>query len=643
MILRHHFGLGDAVLLTGLLRDIERAYPGQYEVLLDANFREIYKGRSDAREVTRADRARLRNKKPVDLRYQDGIRAARRGERVHITRWLHRNFERRTGLSVPLTEPHADPQLTPAEQDPIVHGRYWVVVAGGKKDITNKFWWDVRWQEVVNSLREAGIHCVQAGALHRGHRHAKLRNVTNLVGHLPHARSFLRLIRDAEGVIAPVTAATHIAAAFHRPCVTLLGGREEPWGIGYVDAYEAFGPDAGPVPMEHRLLHTVGMLSCCESRGCWKRQTLPNDDTVSKSSRPDDLCKLPQQLSDGRAVPRCMDLIQPGHVVEAVMSYYKEGYVPPIDPNTPPPEPIPLERIDGAVPTSQPPQGEKKGGTAKDDAKRRGPTTPKNARGPQDYDRFDHPHIGGKFTIFVLCYGDHTDLAKRCLDSILETVPDHRLDLRVATNAVVPKTLEYIEKLPTTAVYVNEENRKKYPVMREIFRDQENPIETPYLIWLDDDTQVVDPMWLKHLSEAIVNNHSQGGRMYGWPHFHDLRLSRKGNHDPKKWFESAKWWRGARLRVRNSNRRAPNGTLIDFVPGWCWALATHLIHGADIPDRRLNHNGGDITIGAQVSQAGYRIVPWNKNKKLVWCPKGSRRGYSEHFPWSPEGAKPKSS
>ena len=78
--------------------------------------------------------------------------------------------------------------------------------------------------------------------------------------------------------------------------------------------------------------------------------------------------------------------------------------------------------------------------------------------------------------------------------------------------------------------------------------------------------------------------------------------------------------------------------MIDFAVGWCWAIATEAIRAANIPDVRLGHNGGDITIGEQMHQAGLGIQSWNKAKSLIACPSrenGGRRGYSEKFPWDP--------
>jgi hypothetical protein len=240
-----------------------------------------------------------------------------------------------------------------------------------------------------------------------------------------------------------------------------------------------------------------------------------------------------------------------------------------------------------------------------------------------------------------LCYGPHADLAKRCLDSILNNSPRERLDIRVACNEVPQATLQYLRSLPLTRLYVNHTNRKKYPVMREMFWDNECPIRTNYVLWFDDDTQVVDPNWLNRLTETIVASHPQGCRLFGWRMIHDLShkaITRK-NPRPDKWFREAAWYQGRHFKARPSGVEAPNGSVIEFVPGWFWAISTEAIRRGDIPDRRLNHNGGDITIGEQIHQAGFKIQMFNKDKVFVWCPKkeaGGRRGFEESFPWTRE-------
>jgi hypothetical protein len=63
----------------------------------------------------------------------------------------------------------------------------------------------------------------------------------------------------------------HLAAAVEtrpiahpsRPCIVVAGGRESPnW-----EAYPT-----------HQFLHTVGVLPCCATGGCWRSRTLPLGD-----------------------------------------------------------------------------------------------------------------------------------------------------------------------------------------------------------------------------------------------------------------------------------------------------------------------------------------------------------------------------
>ena len=250
----------------------------------------------------------------------------------------------------------------------------------------------------------------------------------------------------------------------------------------------------------------------------------------------------------------------------------------------------------------------------------------------------DDPTIGGKLTVCVLCYGPHTELARKCLNSLFASVPAERLDVRVATNQVPQATIDYIRTMPITKLYINSENRHKYPVMREMFYDEKRPIETKYFLWLDDDTWVVKPQWIDDLCQTIINNHHYNFRMYGNLMYHDLKHYSKNGGRPDQWFKAAKWYRNKQFRVRGGQVEAPNGSVIDFAVGWCWAMETVAMRAANVPCPRLGHNGGDITIGEQMHQAGYGIKQWNRGKSLIACPsreQGGRRGYSERFPWDP--------
>jgi hypothetical protein len=247
----------------------------------------------------------------------------------------------------------------------------------------------------------------------------------------------------------------------------------------------------------------------------------------------------------------------------------------------------------------------------------------------------DHPLVGGRFTVFVLCYGEYVELAKSCLDSILSTLPTERLDLRVGLNAVCEATRAYVKGLPTTKIYEDPSNAGKYVMMRRMFHDPECPITTTHLVWFDEDTRIVEGSIWQRLAEAIVVNHPHGTRVYGLTMLHDVTEYARAGYDPIRWFREATWWRGKDMLVGPGPQTAPDGTFIRFVVGWFWCMATEMITAADIPDVRLVHNGGDIACGEAVRQAGATLQPLNVGKEYVWHPSNRRRGKATRLPWSP--------
>ena len=678
IVIRHRWALGDTVLMTGLVRDIHRAYPGKYEIKVDTNWTNVWWNNP---YVTKFEEAGLPRPLKVTVEWGDAIKwnayakYKDRKEMKHILAWYHYDFEKRTGIQVPVTDPRPDLHLDAEERKRRIQGRYWVIVSGGKTDMTTKHWHAHRHQEVVDKLAMQGIHCVQVGAVHASHIHPPLHGVTNMVGKTENVRDLWNLILHSDGVICGVTGAMHIAAAFEKPCVVHAGGREEPWFEAYVNNFQAFGKDANPVSVEHKFLHTIGLLPCCDVQGCWKKRTVPLDpqDLTRKTYQ---MCRQPVRPENSHPVAGCQDLILSDHVVEAVMDYYDENILPPIQTpkrnygvqipelkDEPPAITVPKVQLitvtPGTVnepaqkqaapeevqkPTSNPVEILREPSVDIRDQKPYQKVHPfeiKREESPTIKRKLavmDDPIIGGKLTVFVLCYGPHPELAKKCLGSLFASVPAERLDVRVATNQVPQATIDYLRTLPITKLYINSENRHKYPVMRDMFYDDQRPIATKYFLWLDDDTWVVKPQWIDDLCQTIINNHHYNFRMYGNLMYHDLKHYSKNGGRPDQWFKSAKWYRNKQFRVRGGQVEAPNGSVIDFAVGWCWAMETAAMRAANVPCPRLGHNGGDITIGEQMHQAGYGIKQWNRGKSLIACPRreqGGRRGYSERFPWDP--------
>lgn len=615
----NRWALGDTVCLSALLRDIHRTYPGKYQTFMYGHFKSYWRHCSHTKSTEDKTVGQL-----VELEYINGIKAAGRGSKKHFLNYFFESFFQKTGIKVSPIEPKGEIFLSDQARSKSPYDfRYWVIVAGCKSDMTTKMWNVSSWQKTVSVLKKLDIICVQAGADFNKHFHPRLQDVIQAIGTTDDIHDFFRLIYHSEGVICGITAAMHIAAVFDKPCVVIAGGREEVSWENYSNCFypESFGNICKPVKVEHTFLHTLGLLDCCESKGCWKDKLI-NVKSEFSHTNSNTLCKYPLKLAQ-QTVPKCMTMITPEHVVEAVMNYYEKGILPSIDKpkNT-------FQMLFNEVNSQK--------DIITDQIHM--PLIVNLEEKPEDpaLAVLDDPIIGGKVTIFVLCYGDHLDLAKRCIESIISNTPRNRFDLRVALNQPSDKVYEYILNLGdiVSKVYLDKDSRKKYPAMREMFWDKDHPIKTNYLIWFDDDSFCLTSKWLVQLGEVIVKNHLQGYRLYGTKFIHDLMIYKKKGFNPEKWFHEASWWKNTWMHMAKGSRLGPNGHEILFVTGGFWALCTETMRLADIPDKRLNHNGGDGTIGEQINQAGFKICDFCRDKKPVCWSDAKRRGYSEEFPWA---------
>lgn len=175
---------------------------------------------------------------------------------------------------------------------------FWMVSAGIKSDFTAKQWPVENYQEVIDQTR-GRIQWVQIGEA--GHDHPDLRGVIDMRGKTD-LRQLIRLASFAEGGLGPVTLLQHLMAAFSRPYICLLGGREPVNWVTY--------------PLQHTL-HTIGLLSCCQSRACWRSRVIKRDDGKRED---DSLCEWPV-LGLSRPVAKCMAMIHPVEVLSVISKW----------------------------------------------------------------------------------------------------------------------------------------------------------------------------------------------------------------------------------------------------------------------------------------------------------------------------------
>src|ERR1039458_9059973 len=101
------------------------------------------------------------------------------------------------------------------------------------------------------------------------------------------------------------------------------------------------------------------------------------------------------------------------------------------------------------------------------------------------------------FTVSVVCFGDHYELAHRCLAHLIVAL-DFRyvFSVRVALNNVGSRTRDFVFSALSQLKEVHEVliydagsfNRLKYPMLRKMLYDPDHPVVTPYFMHFDDDS-----------------------------------------------------------------------------------------------------------------------------------------------------------
>lgn len=593
LLLSHHLAVGDVVVATAVVRDLVKTYPGQFRVAFDTNMSPVFD--NNPYVVPKETIQKERNWQYVRLDYAPGLYDQRfRG--CHFMEYFHKDLASKTGIEVPLTLPYPDLHLTDEEKEVREYQeRYWVIFAGGKNDFPIKIWNWKHAQEVVNQIRGMGLQVVQSGG--RGQRPVHVHYpLENCIHDLDRAdlRQLFRLIYHAEGVICGITGPMHIAAALQRPCVVVAGGREAWWWEAYVHENPGFRPHvARHLLMPHKYLHTIGLMDCCQNHGCWLNKVVQIDNDKL-------LCKRPV-VHEHQAVAGCLEIIRPEHVMEAVSYYYTSKLLPPIVPTTPIPPRLQVAPQMLSQPTETAPAA------------------------VEESNPFDHPAVGGRFTICMVMYGsDYFEMQKKALTSILSTIPAKHRQIRIGTNALGPQCLNWLRSLQASGdvqvLIVHEENHFKYPVMRELF-NHEAPLDQ-WVLWFDDDTIAdLNPNWAYDFAKAIPELPARCGAA-------GRVLYSRLSPTQRAYYATRPWWRGRQLQLP-SRGESVNGENVFFLHGGWWAMRTSVIRELDIPDPQLKNNGGDICIGEMLHQNSYAIAHLTDLVRISSAP---RRGESQpHF------------
>ena len=305
LILINYQAPGDVVMLTAALRDLHRSYPGQFLTDVRTDWSDLWINNPYLTPLDLADpevRVAECHYRLVELANERPIHFVQ-GFVEFLNRQLRLQIEpTRLAGDIHLSDEEKS-QPSPVEKITGENIPYWIIAAGGKFDCTIKWWHFRRWQAVVDQFRDRFLF-VQVGATH--HYHPPLKGVLDLRGRTS-LRDIVHLVYHAQGVLCPVTMLMHLAAAVEtkpgrpptRPCVVVAGGREPVTWVGYPG---------------HKFIHTIGMLPCCATGGCWRMRSVPLGD-APRRDEPKRLC-----VDLVNNLPRCMHMITPEQVAKAVSS-----------------------------------------------------------------------------------------------------------------------------------------------------------------------------------------------------------------------------------------------------------------------------------------------------------------------------------
>ena len=210
------------------------------------------------------------------------------------------------------------------------------------------------------------------------------------------------------------------------------------------------------------------------------------------------------------------------------------------------------------------------------------------------------------FTICVLLYGDHYQLAQRCLSSIIERLPRNRYELRIGLNAVCRDTMTFVQAaaqrglFQITDVYESTENILKYPMMRRMLYDPDNRIDSKYLIWFDDDSYLDYPAgveydWFSKVENLLQDNDLLGA-IYQMPF----------GGGQREWVKAQPWYTG----------KSPDGRKLTFATGGWWATHPEHLYRVEYPWTELTHNGGDTMLSECFFQQGLKVTNFREGVRI---------------------------
>ena len=345
-------GLTDALLLTAAIRDLQLNSMGAFEVDVYTKGMSIWNQNQhltrldwravpyDGESEVEANEYPLAEHKTKIICYDTEIQVvhcSRKGyfaasedlkniNAYHRIHSLSHDIADKLGLSnvIPIGEQRGLITLSDVERSWISQveemgnlNTFWLVQTGGSELESAAWWHPSRYQRVVDDFR-GKISFVQVGLASEAH--PRLEGVIDLVGKTD-LRQLIRLMHHAGGFLGAPGFLMDLAAATPVRPFDRQGRRRAPWRPAVIVA-------GGREPFQwyayegHQVLHTNGMLPCCETGGCGKTRC---EQKHRFEPYPEQLCTITTKAERGLLIPKCLDMITPKVVSDRIRLYFEGG------------------------------------------------------------------------------------------------------------------------------------------------------------------------------------------------------------------------------------------------------------------------------------------------------------------------------
>lgn len=221
-------------------------------------------------------------------------------------------------------------------------------------------------------------------------------------------------------------------------------------------------------------------------------------------------------------------------------------------------------------------------------------------------------------TICCLFYGNYPYLAERLLKSLARWAGDDSVRFFFGLNNACKKTQDLVHDFMLLSKgsmnFIGAEPYHKYPMMRRML----GCVDTEYMMWFDDDSWVLPTAPVTWPQDVLAFMRQYSLDMAGAPYKMRLRGNQHLYLNAQPWANKVTWTQGQEVR---------------FITGGWWTIKTAILQRHNWPVPELDHNGGDILLGALFAAQMYRIGRYTEHLAINAndtgkCSSAIRRGHS---------------